>query len=381
MNVVCIYGIAPISIEGELIFLEEDPEAFKAFVPTDKTHAYLIERGNEEQIFKEIAWKFLFVPVSYHTTGSSRELEIFAAFEEIRTGVHLVASDFSDFGKKVFANVVKNMERLPQSYDGSRWFGSFKNVPAIICAAGPSFAKNSAHLKTLTERALLIGGGSALNVLAHAGIVPHVAASIDPDPPHDRWEGQTALDIPFFYHHRVASHLLAQVQGPTFWIKDAQAHPVEKWFYDHLQLEGPALEGGWNVATFSIALAAALGCNPIIFVGLDLRLEEGQLYAPGVSGERKRRQKIGRWPLSGSRSSFKPIPKSSLSMRQKGGAVLAALSRSSSKTFRSTPRKICAAGSRSCPKLQVPMHVQASMRSKKACSTATTFSKSTWPFL
>ena len=172
MSVVCIYGIAPISIEGELIFLEEDPEAFKAFVPTDKTHAYLIERGNEEQIFKEIAWKFLFVPVSYHTTGSSRELEIFAAFEEIRTGVHLVASDFSDFGKKVFANVVKNMERLPHSYDGSRWFGSFKNVPAIICAAGPSFAKNSAYLKTLTERALLIGGGSALNVLAHAGIVP-----------------------------------------------------------------------------------------------------------------------------------------------------------------------------------------------------------------
>ncbi|HEY5259231.1 MAG TPA: 6-hydroxymethylpterin diphosphokinase MptE-like protein [Rhabdochlamydiaceae bacterium] len=287
MSVVCIYGIAPISIEGEHIFLEEDPEAFKAFVPTDKTHAYLIERGNEEQIFKEIAWKFLFVPVSYHTTGSSRELEIFAAFEEIRTGVHLVASDFSDFGKKVFANVVKNMECLPQSYDGTRWFGSFKNVPAIICAAGPSFAKNSAHLKTLTERALLIGGGSALNVLAHAGIVPHIAASIDPDPPHDRWEGQTALEIPFFYHHRVSSHLLAQVQGPTFWVKDAEAHPVEKWFYDDLQLKGPALEGGWNVATFSTALAAALGCNPIIFVGLDLRLEEGQLYAPGVTGERK----------------------------------------------------------------------------------------------
>ena len=62
---------------------------------------------------------------------------------------------------------------------------------------------------------------------------------------------------------------------------------MEKWFYDSLQLDGLALEGGWNVATFSIALAAALGCNPIIFVGLDLRLEEGQLYAPGVTGERK----------------------------------------------------------------------------------------------
>ena len=163
-----------LTIQGNVIHLEEQ--------------AYLLEKGSEEQTYKEIAWKFLFQPLSYQSTGAAREQEIFAALEHVRTGVHLAASDFSDFGKRVFANVVKNMERLPQSYDGSRWRGAFKNIPAVICGAGPSFAKNSAHLKTIAGRALLFGGGSALNVLAHAGITPHIAASIDPAPPRERWE-------------------------------------------------------------------------------------------------------------------------------------------------------------------------------------------------
>lgn len=272
-----------LTIQGDVIHLEGQ--------------AYLLKNGSEEQTYKEIAWKFLFQPLSYQSKGTAREEEIFAALDRIRTGVHLVASDFSDFGKKVFGNVVKNMERLPRSYDGSRWFGSFENIPAIICGAGPSFAKNSAHLKTMADRALLFGGGSALNVLAHAGIVPHFAASIDPDPPRDRWEGQTAGDLPFFYQHRVSSELRAQVKGPALWIKDASAHPIEKWFYTHVPLQGPELEAGWNAATFSTALAVSLGCNPIIFVGLDLCLEEGKCYAPGVAGERKEAPKD--WEMAG----------------------------------------------------------------------------------
>ncbi len=272
-----------LTIQGDVIHLEE--------------HAYLLEKGSEEQTYKEIAWKFLFQPLSYQATGAEREQEIFAALEHVRTGVHLAASDFSDFGKKVFANIVKNMERLPRSYDGGRWFGAFENIPAVICGAGPSFAKNSDCLKTIEGRALLFGGGSALNVLAHAGIVPHFAAGIDPDPPRDRWEGQAALDIPFFYQHRVSSELLARVKGPRLFIKDGAAHPIEKWFYDHLPLLGPELEAGWNAATFSTALAVSLGCNPIIFVGLDLCLEEGKCYAPGVEGERKEAPKD--WEMAG----------------------------------------------------------------------------------
>ncbi len=299
MSVLCVYGIAPASHEGELVFLEEDPARFQAFVPEPKIHCYFLEKGKEAEIYKAIAWKFLFLPMAYKATGAPRENEVFAELEHIRLGVHLVASDFSDFGKKVLANVVKNMERFPQSYDGSLWFGAFKNVPAIICGAGPSFAKNGSRLKDLKDRALLFGGGSGLNVLAHAGIAPHIGASIDPDPPHDRRDAQTTGGIPFFYQLRAASDLVSLVGGPTFWVKDAEARPVEQWFYEQLNLEGPALEGGWNVATFCTALAAAFGCNPIIFVGLDLSSEGEALYAPGVAEEKNTAptdwEMAGRW--------------------------------------------------------------------------------------
>ena len=297
MSVLCVYGVAPASHEGELVFLEEDPARFEAFVPEPKTHCYFLEKGKEVEVYKAIAWKFLFLPMNYQTTGAPREKEVFAQLEHIRLGVHLVASDFSDFGKKVFANIVKNIERLSQAYDGSRWFGAFKNIPAIICGAGPSFAKNSAHLKAQKDNALLFGGGSALNVLAHAGIAPHIGASIDPDPPHDRREAQAAGAIPFFYQFRAASDLISLVEGPTFWIKDAEARPIEQWFTHELNLEGPALESGWNVATFCTALAAAFGCNPIIFVGLDLSSEGETLYAPGVAEEKKAAPKD--WEMAG----------------------------------------------------------------------------------
>ena len=86
------------------------------------------------------------------------------------------------------------------------------------------------------------------------------------------------------------------MKGPALWTKDASAHPIEQWFYAQLPLHGPALEAGWNVATFSTALAVSLGCNPIIFVGLDLSIEEGA-YAPGVAAERKEAPKD--WEMAG----------------------------------------------------------------------------------
>lgn len=47
-------------------------------------------------------------------------------------------------------------------------------------------------------------------------------------------------------------------------------------------MEGEALDEGHNVVNFCTEIAMALGCNPIVFVGLDLAFTDLKSYAKGV---------------------------------------------------------------------------------------------------
>ena len=42
------------------------------------------------------------------------------------------------------------------------------------------------------------------------------------------------------------------------------------------------LEEGHNVVNFSLSIAKALGCNPIILAGVDLALTDEKAYPPGI---------------------------------------------------------------------------------------------------
>lgn len=313
-DLICVYGLGNGELysqykewlqenqEHYLIFLEDDASIYASFFSSPlllnpQVKLYFITLENEEQIFKEISWEFLFLKFSYVAhpfyaeNKKERMMHIFAKMAFFQSGVALLASDFKDCGLKVMRNFRQNSHLLPKASRGTALQKRFEKIPAIICGGGPSLEKNIGELCQLRERALIFAGGSALNVLSHYQLMPHFGASLDPDPPKERFLEQSAFESPFFYQERVSPYLLGHVHGPLLWMPSIGSYPLERWFAETLGLAAHPFDAGWTVSNFCTAIALHLGCNPIVFVGMDLSASDHRLYAPGVD-EKKEDQNL-----------------------------------------------------------------------------------------
>ncbi|WP_194848332.1 6-hydroxymethylpterin diphosphokinase MptE-like protein [Candidatus Neptunochlamydia vexilliferae] len=169
---------------------------------------------------------------------------------------HLLLATYRDFGIPDLTNVFTNFQKGQRA---DALAGKFEGVPAIICGGGPSLEKSIPALKKVGDGALVFGGGSALKTLSAAEVPIHFAAAVDPDACHNYFTA------PLFYQNRVSATFLSLYQGPKLCVGDSGAFPLEEWLTDL-----PQCDAGWNVSTFAAAVAAALGCSPIYFVGMDL---------------------------------------------------------------------------------------------------------------
>lgn len=192
-------------------------------------------------------------------------------------------AEYENFGGHFYMNFFDNLFRLPTSYLADELFGKFKNIPAIICGAGPSLDKNLAVLQQLTNRAIIFAGGTALNAVNSNGFIPHFGIGLDPHYEQvSRLIMNTAYEIPFLFRGRVNHKALDIVQGPTIYVTGAGGFATANWAEQELGIAGHYVDEGFNVVNFSLSLALAMGCNPIIFAGLDLAYSGNQSYQSGV---------------------------------------------------------------------------------------------------
>lgn len=292
-DVLCAYGSENIDFKtwleespGRYLILLNEQEVSSSFQDDERVRHYVLSKSHEEEIFKQIAWEFVFLNIGFYIdreSDSDRAQEIFSKIHDFHRGVHLLASDYRDLGRRVLKNIFSNILHLPQALEGEKLGSRFQNIPAIICGAGPSLEKNSAQLSQLSSHALIFAGGSSLNVLSAHAIDPHFSASIDPDPPYQRFLQQTAFEAPFFYQNRVSKELLDIVHAPLVRFSDGAVYPIDNWLSSYFGIASQPFESGWNVATFLTAIAAFMGCNPIVFVGMDLASSDGRVYANGVA--------------------------------------------------------------------------------------------------
>lgn len=194
-----------------------------------------------------------------------------------------LAAEFMRFSGGFFQNFYSNLLLLPKSSHGNKLFGKFENVPAIICGAGPSLNKNIGMLKELEDRAVIFAGGSALNALNDQGIVPHFGVGIDPNPPQfHRLRNSSSFELPFFYRGRMFHDAFRMVHGDKLYLNGTGGYFISEFFEKGLGIEGDIIDEGHNVVNFSVEIANAMGCNPIIFMGMDLAYTDMKLYADGV---------------------------------------------------------------------------------------------------
>lgn len=282
-----------------VVFLEDDLYVVSHFLETEtaslllkdpQAHLYFIENNeNGREALQEIAWgvfpeKVLIRAAPFYEKNK-RDF-----FHEVRDGllyehssIHTVLDEYTLHGIPFFRNFWANLSSFPDSYRGNALFSKFKNIPAIIVAAGPSLNAQCDHLAELQDRALIFAGGSSVNALTDAGIRPHFGAAIDPNPmQYIRLRQGLNFEIPFFYRLRAYSEAVRLITGPKLYLRGGDGYNITDWYEKKLGIRGKVLGGGHSVANFSIEIASALGCSPIILVGFDLAYTNQMAYAEGV---------------------------------------------------------------------------------------------------
>lgn len=288
----------------QLILLEDDlcairsvfeTEAGDKIVASPQAEIHFFESLEEsERIFNRIFWKFPHLEIQV-ACSPCYQVEKQERFAELSHKLFYDAAmkktnlkEYLSGGTLFFKNFYQNLLQLPKASTGQALFGKFQNVPAIICGAGPSLGKQLSLLGSLTKKALLFGGSSSLTALDAAGIRPHFGAGIDPNEGQlCRLKGISELTYPFLYRNRFCPDALKLVKGPRIYISGSGGYDVAGWFEEKLQIPTESIEEGQNVINFCLELAHLFGCNPIIFVGMDLAYTEDQYYAPGIFEENK----------------------------------------------------------------------------------------------
>lgn len=282
-----------------IVFFEDDMGALAYLFQTSAGSEML--RSNQVRIsffhdvlrdhvpFKILFWKFVDTPFSVEAMPSYRREKGVVYDDLAHRLVHeaqknnMVVDEYKHCGNRFYRNFYHNLLHLPDCYEGNKLNERFPKVPAIICGAGPSLGKQLDLLSTLSTRALIFAGGSALNALNGADIMPHFGGGIDPnEPQYDRYLANTSYEIPFFFKGRLYHKAFDLVHGRKLYMTGSGGYKVTTYFEEMLGIDGDDAFDGFNVINFLISVARNMGCDPIILVGMDLGYTGEKVYAPGV---------------------------------------------------------------------------------------------------
>ena len=297
-----------------VVYFEEDLRVLKRLFNTERGHKILKEKrilieylgdyeeGEEEEtgdnkenrkaVCEELAYYFVKLPFLvtslplYEKIYEEKYLDLQVHLRHKSAYISFASEEFLGFGAPFFLNFYRNMLSLEGAYSAHSLLGKFHGVPAIICGAGPSLNKNFETLKSLENNALIFAGGSALKALTSKGLQPHFGATVDPNPEqYKRMQQQTGYEVPVFFKGRVFNQAMSVLHGPRLYLTGNSCYPITNWLEDKLGIkEQVNADEGNNVLHLTMELARLMGCDPIIFVGMDLAYTNLQLYADQVIG-------------------------------------------------------------------------------------------------
>ncbi len=236
------------------------------------SHPRIYEAQDNELKLQQIASELVYLPFVYDNPSHP----ILQKLARIQTEIHYRSSDFMDQGKKLLNNFRSNLQK-PFAL-ASELYGQFNQYSAIVCGAGPSLEAMIPFLKENRDRFLIVGCGAGMQALLAAGITPHLAVHVDPDPYHKF----PKTNIPLFYQLRTSPEVVNGMTGPRFLMAGSGEFPLERYLEEKLG-ETHQRDGGWTAVTRGAVLCQDLGCSRIYFAGVDFSSVSGSVYAKGVA--------------------------------------------------------------------------------------------------
>lgn len=286
-----------------IVFLEDDLAVLHRFFQTELATEMLENPQVRVQYFRDLKdWEDLFFDLYWDYVLTQMTVSGLLFYQKNKTQnyeelTHKIVYDsaiknalveeYLRFGTSFFINFYHNMLWLSESWKGNHMYDKFKNIPAIICGAGPSLMNNIDILHNYKDNAIIFGGGSSLNALSSHDILPHFGIGIDPNPTQQfRLSTNKAYEVPLFYRNRMHYEAFRMIHGPRLYISGAGGYDVSDLLDEKYGVkEEEYVDEGHNVVNFGLELANRMGCNPIIFVGVDLAYTDMQAYAQGVVDE------------------------------------------------------------------------------------------------
>ena len=183
------------------------------------------------------------------------------------------------FEKTWSANIARNILCFLDSPGIGIFFDKFKNVPAIVAAAGPSLTDSISFIHENSNRALIIAVDTSWRILRKAGITPHFCVSVDPQLINARYfEGMPGSGTVLISDPTVHPSVFRLFGGKA--AVAGIAFPMMKWLEEYGGARGDIAHGG-SVSTNAYDFARRLGASPVIMVGQDLAFTRGLAHARG----------------------------------------------------------------------------------------------------
>jgi len=211
--------------------------------------------------------------------------DLYSSFRErLLTQIHkknINIATLSRFEKLWTVNIATNLKYFLSDPGIKTLEGKFKNIPAVLVAAGPSLDRHISFLKRIRKKVLLVCVDAVLSRLLYEGIDPDIVFSVDPQ----------IFAFYFFYLCRNYNSKAILIYEPSchrkipaFWkggrLTFDTIFPLIKWL-SNITGEKGMLDMGGSVSTSAFDFILLTEAEPIILIGQDMAFNSERTHARG----------------------------------------------------------------------------------------------------
>ncbi|MFA5536729.1 MAG: 6-hydroxymethylpterin diphosphokinase MptE-like protein [Bacillota bacterium] len=259
------------NLKGVTLGFENIEKDIYRFLDLNRRETVIIDLPIHKQLFEEEAKRFK--DIFLNTVKAKRSQ---------------LATDYS-FQVRWITNSMKNFKEVlstPNILMEKR--GAFKNVPAILVAAGPSLNQEIDNLRDIKKNKLayIFSVGSAINTLLYHNVFPDVATTYDPTVNNQKvfakLKERAIKTIPLVFGSSVAPEVLENYPGKMYHMITSQDKIAHYYLEIGANTGIDVVSDAPTIAVVTLQLLANLGFNPIILVGQNLAYVGEKQHSEGV---------------------------------------------------------------------------------------------------
>lgn len=209
------------------------------------------------------------------------------------SGKDVNIATLSKFEKTWSANIARNIPYFINSPGAGIFYDRFKNIPALVVAAGPSLNSSMKFIRENRNKAIIIAVDTSYMILRKNGIEPHFCITVDPQLINARYfEGDSMCSTILIADPTVnpSTFRLSRLKTAVL----SMAFDMMKWIEDITGVKGELAYGG-SVTTNAYDFARRLGASPVVLIGQDLAFTNGLAHARGSYLDEQIHLKVNRF--------------------------------------------------------------------------------------